>query len=233
MHHVQTGEERDPPERGREPEAEAAEELADLDVVLERLQRLLIPLEHRSREEQGGRDPGQDHAEDPVGLPRALERPGHEHAEQVQPDQHDHGHGAPVMESPDELPERDRRDDPPHAFMGYVRVRVVVLRQIDPGPHHQDERDQRESSEGVRELVGVLGDRILQAFHAEPFVQGVPESSRARAGPFGGGRVSGGDLIAHRILRTRPKPARIRTAPMPSSTGFSTPPTGVRSRAWR
>lgn len=76
---VQAVEQRDAAELGGEPVAEASEEPAELDVVLEGLEGLLIPLQDGSGEEEDRRDPGEGHPDDPVALARPLERARREH----------------------------------------------------------------------------------------------------------------------------------------------------------
>jgi hypothetical protein len=78
-------------------------------------------------------------------------------------DQDDHGHRAPVVEAADELPERHRRDDASNAPVRASDGGVVELREVHAGDHHQDERDQRDSTERIRELVGVLWHRVLES----------------------------------------------------------------------
>ena len=61
------------------------------------------------------------------------------------------------------------------------RVGVVVLGQEDAACDHDEKRHERQAAERIRELVGVLGNRILQPFDAEPLVERVDGSAPPRA----------------------------------------------------
>ncbi len=171
MGDVEAGDDRDVVGEVRgEPEAEEAEDLRYLEIVIQRLDRLLVLLQHRAAEQKPGGEDEQQDPGDPDELARRLVGGGDEGADHVQHQGDEEDRRQPVVEASDQLPGEGGVGDVGDADMRPGLGGVVELGQVDAGDDQQHEADQGDAPERVGERVGVARNRVAQAADAEAIV---------------------------------------------------------------
>ena len=171
-----------PSEIGGEPPTGTAQQFADLKVVTERLESLLIPLQHRPGEQGEGDQTEHRDTDEPVSFPWTLVGTGEEDTKHVQYRRHIHGLGGPVVQSPDETSAPHVSLDMAHRGVRSLRNRAVELHQHHPGGDQDPQRRRGHPAQAPPQVVGVLGNRVLQRADPQPVVDDIQRPAAATTG---------------------------------------------------
>src|SRR5574341_340693 len=163
-------------ELGCKPDANAAEQLADLLVVLQRFPPLLVPLQDSACKRQPKHGSQQTHADDPVQLARRPIAAGHEHAKGMKQQCYRHQVCHPEVQIAYEVTEPRRCDDVLDALARLGWFTVIELREIDAGCYENCDAKGRDAPQCVEDAVCVSRYRVGEVLKPESLIDPVPRS---------------------------------------------------------